>query len=61
MQTVKMLEPKGKLCTPVIDWDGGILLGETSCCTAFGHKVRESGCRSCGLDANLPLEYKEAV
>lgn len=71
VSAMKMLELRGKYCTPVIDWDGGIVLGETSQCPAVGSvhdslgdltaSISSCQCRACGLDTNLAPEYRKAV
>ena len=64
---VHSIELAGRICTPSVDVDGTIRLGEMDTCTAVGHVddplevigsnvIKAARCNKCGLEDNLRQE-----
>lgn len=68
---IKILELRGRFCTPVVDFDGTVRVGETLDCPAVGYindsmetlcnNIKQFKCNACGLMNNLDARYRQAV
>jgi hypothetical protein len=68
---IKMMEARGKFCTPMISIDGGIMAGESSLCPPFAYvdasmdkitsNLNNFTCNKCGLMKNLDKNYLTAI
>lgn len=68
---IKLLEMRGKFCTPSVDICENICLGESSFCTPIGtvkmtdeellNNVRSLKCNKCGMEDNLPPLYRTII
>ena len=67
----KMLAARGKFCTPRVNWNGDLKLGESKLCPTVAtiyddqksliEKICDFRCDKCGLNKNLPIQYRHAI
>ncbi|MEZ9708719.1 radical SAM protein [Vibrio breoganii] len=70
-EAVTMLRQRGKACTPSINTDGSLSMGETRNCGRAGtvwsthaiieRAIKETQCNNCGLTAKLSPEYQRVI
>lgn len=68
---IQVLRSKQKMCTPSVNIDGSISMGESNECPSIGQtdtdpsvlteSVKCSQCDECGMIGGLPAPYKQAI